>query len=791
MDNNKINKDSASEESQKVGFLASKFCRTSITSSRRQRRRSNRAQILLLFGLMLPILCMALGLCLDVGLLYLADARMTRALDSSALRIGRSPSDPAARRANVAIHTMRTNFPGFLHKSWGTPTISITGDISRSGGEKIQISSRNPRTGKDDTITITTEGSGQQGGGPVFVEAVTTEIRAATSVSTYFMRVANADAYSEVNIAKVAKAERQPAVIAVIVDLSGSMLSNGFSGKSRGEELFEALDKFVKVFDENRDFLLLVGYSSSARVIWPPDDDLDGKYDGVYFPSGNFTSGSGASLPALTQYVDSTVKFGGTTNAYEGLRLAAHNIQEFLRAFPSGVRKNLSVNYVLMTDGQFNAVDSYMVGPGYGRNLSGGSSSGSSTGQAYTNPSKRPSWLAGEDYDFHMQPLLVGELGAYNITAQIPLYYSTASGGSHNLSNAVYNASLQRSIRDSDGRTRSIPRGVRGATDVFSSYSFQYNWATLTIPHGQWHSIYAPANWITSWHGSWEPWGYGYNKIYNRQTQQYEHPSAFQQLIERAKLYNSRTLLFSGKIDSDENNPFRSSQSPRYGDDPRERMKSGLHEFANYGWGYRHYANQWGIYGVGPGTWASHRLNAMRRLNNPSMITDGMFYGSIAMTDFYPDYTYGGDINEFPTESKKYEGVDDLNLLSQHVRSRTQWNAMWSLRSSNWVANMNIEDAYFNVEAQAYVLRMSGPPSGGEAAENEVFQNAVLYTVDYSGSGGARSLRRVANDDYGTAFPTYQEHKVGKYYNASSLGPNGLRDAFADIASRVALKLTK
>jgi hypothetical protein len=199
-------------------------------------------------------------------------------------------------------------------------------------------------------------------------------------VMTYFMGYANGvlggftgiNAFKDLKVSSSAIATRNPRLIMVVVDRSGSMLFTG--GGAFG--LPAAVVTFLNFFDTSSDYIGLVSFSSAARLEMPlttnflfaGTNDLYDTYqvntntdtaipgvDPEAYTNVNFASGTGSPPPPRR------MKFGGQTAADEGLRLALEQLMS-----NSGYTNPNVVKYiVLFTDGAWNTVRTMVAAPGY------------------------------------------------------------------------------------------------------------------------------------------------------------------------------------------------------------------------------------------------------------------------------------------------------------------------------------------------------------------------------------------------------------------------------------------
>jgi Flp pilus assembly protein TadG len=856
-----------------------------------------KGQILVIFALLLPILVLMCGLAIDLGILYLADARLSRSLDSTALRLSQKPSIDLARRKALALTTLKANYPNFLKNKTVADWV-VTGTVTGSTGEVMTIT--DSTTGE--SAKVTTKGSGATTFTYKPVDVINTTVEASVRQPTFFIRLAG-DGLKTVDFKRVATAKRYPAVIAIVLDISGSMLEQENTGNfptsnTRADGLLAAVAAFVPYFDDTRDFMIAVAYSRTAAVIWPPsEDDDDIVSDGYFFPCRQFNTGLGGNAnKKLSTWLNNNMRWYGSTNAYEGMRVAAKNVKAMLDTYPVAIRDQIQVNYVLMTDGEFNTVSSYARGPGFGYpwNNPGGTA---------TVPSARPTWLPSK-YDFHMDPLLVGDLSVAT-TVPIPDYTSGAASGftSYDLSVRAAPTTLVGTVGGN-----SIPRGVRGVVDgtfysptdsttmVWKHSYGNHGTSPLTPTYDLPSAI--PANDLTTGvyptsatagiypRGSgekanginndgttndssinrilypvnyqldtssvtppfivnptsppyWRSWNYPANFFYKSGasnaavggdpyvdvttdtaapvgTGTDTQKTRYRLVYEKAKMFRINMVGFPGTIFADAMNPFKNTSSPRY----RSSAGKNLHDpdgvmtnaFTSYFPGTRRYANTYGVYFLdtyGGYNSSGNTVNWVKPSVSPNSVAvkDRYGIGTMAISDFYPDFTASGQLDAFKAPvpftnggsgtnagdslyytnnlstlvsggtSGTYPNWDPVRTNIDDTDNRMNWKDWWSMRSNAWSTSApGNTDAYWLVEAQCWLVRSQ--------------QKATVYTVDYSATY-SNAMRRMANDNNGSPFADYAVQKTGKYFDVSSSGNAGLISAFEEIAARISLKLVQ
>ena len=326
------------------------------------------------------LICVLCGLAIDSGVLYLASARLSRAVDGAALQAVGNSSQPAASVATIMRNFAIANYIDLSTIS-ATPTVT-TGTYTVPGtgatGTEYNYTFADAGLGKDSTGNFRkyVQIIFQLGAGNQITAAL---CNARCPVTTYFMGYANGvlggytgvSAFKDLKVSSSATATRNPRLIMVVVDRSASMLSTG--GGAYG--LPAAVVTFLNFFDTSSDYIGLVSFSSNARLEMPlttnflnaGTNDLYDTYqittNGVGIPgvdpeeytNANYASGTGNPPPPRR------MKFGGQTAADEGLRLA----MEQLMANSGFTNPNVLKYIVLFTDGAWNTARTMLAAPGY------------------------------------------------------------------------------------------------------------------------------------------------------------------------------------------------------------------------------------------------------------------------------------------------------------------------------------------------------------------------------------------------------------------------------------------
>ncbi len=339
------------------------------------------------------------GLAIDSGLLYLAKARMGRAVDGAALaavgNFNRDP-DPVVNRDDVAL--IMRNFAAANFTS--LQSIATSGS-STPGGVQTTYTLANGATSNRYTYNFndgTKDANGQYrrfvqvilntGSGGAITSAV---CNARCPVQTFFIGYATyaingrqnvkIGGYSgpsglvDLKVSSSAVATRNPRLIMVVIDRSASMLLQG--GGASG--LPPAIVQFLDFFDTSSDNIGIVSFGSSARLEMPLTTNflVAGTNDLIDAYETNAAGGAQPGIDPEANPNDTSIpskydenynttgvrrlKFGGDTAADDGIRLGLEQLMA-----NSGFTDPDVVKYmVIFTDGKWNAARTLLAAPGY------------------------------------------------------------------------------------------------------------------------------------------------------------------------------------------------------------------------------------------------------------------------------------------------------------------------------------------------------------------------------------------------------------------------------------------
>lgn len=254
-------------------------------------KRSERGQILALLAILIPILIIFVGLAIDFGLAYVTKTTLSKSVDAASLAAMRTLSQGETQATAAAQSAFTANYqsvPGL----GTTPTPTVTWFTS------------SPCLSGNTCVTIT----------------------ATATINTYFLRALAVlpgvgSSFNSSSITISATAQRNPLVMSLILDKSGSMTKNGGSGA-----LPTAVQNFISGFDETIDNIAEISFSSVDSVDVPM--------------TTSFTTPINNEMEKIT--------FGGGTFAQAGLQ---DGFNQILSVAPS---PNIIRVAVFFTDGWAN-----------------------------------------------------------------------------------------------------------------------------------------------------------------------------------------------------------------------------------------------------------------------------------------------------------------------------------------------------------------------------------------------------------------------------------------------------
>jgi Flp pilus assembly protein TadG len=342
--------------------------------SQRRANQRQRAQTLVFFALSLSALVLLCGFAIDSGLMYLAKARISRAADGAALAaVGNfyQSSDPATNRADVAKIIRNFAAANYTDLATVNPTSTETMVSSTTYSYNFfdpTAPAQDPNGAYRKFVkVILTTGTGGQ------ITSAQCTVR--SPVHTYFIGIFSH--FTDLKVSSGAVATRNPRMIMVVVDRSGSMLIPPATGNPGCVGLPAAVVTFLNFFDTSADYIGLVSFGSNARLEMPlttnflyaATNDLYEAYDIVtntYSYNGSQSWYVPGADPEYNQpnYLTQGVRrfrFGGQTAADEGIRLAL----EQMMANPGWANPDVVKYMVIFTDGAWNTTRTLVAAPGY------------------------------------------------------------------------------------------------------------------------------------------------------------------------------------------------------------------------------------------------------------------------------------------------------------------------------------------------------------------------------------------------------------------------------------------
>jgi Flp pilus assembly protein TadG len=234
----------------------------------RAKRRHQGGQILPLFALWIVVLIPFVGMSIDLAFAYITKAQLSKAVDAAALAgisnfyLGQSTAQ------SVATSTFKANFEpsGTLAGRYtGQPTVNVTFSTDVAGNEVIQV-------------------------------------QATATIKTFFIRalaIIGGPNWNTMSVGDTGQATRAPVVMTLVLDRSGSMVSDGGS-----TYLPPAVINFINVFQDNVDKAAVVTFATTPTNDVPMTTPFIAK---VTTAANNITKNN--------LWAGGTFSVGGMTNA--------------------------------------------------------------------------------------------------------------------------------------------------------------------------------------------------------------------------------------------------------------------------------------------------------------------------------------------------------------------------------------------------------------------------------------------------------------------------------------------
>lgn len=314
---------------------------------------NQKSQAMVLFTLMTGVLFAFVAFAVDIGMYYLNDARLSRAADAAVLagvqNAGKGTNAVSALMFNMAV----ANYDRLSNLS-PAPSNSIVTLTNHMGqpytGIQYVYESTNGSLYVSKMTNIVELGANNA------VNAA--KLMVNTTTPTYFLPTRGFANYFPLKA--TAKAQRRPRMIALVLDRSGSLNSNGGATNLPG-----AVNNFLSQFDTASDYISISSFSDIARY----DMQMVGttnRTNVVY--TGTITNDTvnfailGTNAMITNSSNPGGIRFGGWTVASEGLRMGMESLQ---KGYPDGWSDPNTVKYlVFFTDGQFNGFRTLTYAPG-------------------------------------------------------------------------------------------------------------------------------------------------------------------------------------------------------------------------------------------------------------------------------------------------------------------------------------------------------------------------------------------------------------------------------------------
>jgi len=263
--------------------------------------KSDRGQTIIIYALVVPILILFTGFAIDAGILYVTKAKLSTAVDGATLTGMKNLQSGQTTASTLAADMFAANYGA------GAPTPTITFPTDPYGDQQVKV-----------TATV--------------------------NVNTFFMRYLSN--WATVPVADTAVATRGKLVMSIVLDRSGSMVSDG--GQTA---LVSAVPTFVNFFDNTTDQVALLSFSSNARIDFPIGYNFQSPIStdvaNMVFSGGTFGTGAGT---------------GTLLNATMGAPLSMADAQN--TSIPINPGQNVIKVLVYFTDGLMNASqDNFYCGP--------------------------------------------------------------------------------------------------------------------------------------------------------------------------------------------------------------------------------------------------------------------------------------------------------------------------------------------------------------------------------------------------------------------------------------------
>ena len=262
-------------------------------------RKTEHGQIFVILALIIPLLLIFTAFSVDFGMAYITKTTLAKAVDAAALAAMKNLSagqTTAAKDATAVFNANYQSIPGL-----GTPVVPTMANDGISWGADSYGNT---------TVTVS----------------------ATATINTYFLGVMDlvtgGTAYKTLTVGASASAIRNPLVMSLVLDRSGSMNNN-----NGADALPQAVKDFVADFDEGVDNVAEISFSSVDSVDVPMTTSFQTLIDNEFPSHGQPFGGQG---------------FAGGTFAQAGLQ------DGFVQILSKPIQPNIIRVAVFFTDGWAN-----------------------------------------------------------------------------------------------------------------------------------------------------------------------------------------------------------------------------------------------------------------------------------------------------------------------------------------------------------------------------------------------------------------------------------------------------
>ena len=306
---------------------------------------SSRSQVLPVFAGIIFVVVGFMALAVDIGHIYLEDAKLSRAADAAVLA---GIQNSGGGGTNISANAQIVSQSILFFEAGNYPKLNNLTNVSPNLGTNAMT---NINTGQISTNYIFTYTSTYNVSGKLYTNQVINQVEAGsrgqinsaktdikTDASTFFLPSQGLSGLF--NIKGIAAATRRPRMIAMVLDRSGSMSSNGGAAALPG-----AVTNFLGLFDQRIDLISISSFSYISRLDVPMTTNF-------------WTLGTNAMTNVTTG-----IDFAGNTGASEGLRMGVETL--WYGDEDAWNDPNTLKYLVFFTDGQFNTFRTLACTPGY------------------------------------------------------------------------------------------------------------------------------------------------------------------------------------------------------------------------------------------------------------------------------------------------------------------------------------------------------------------------------------------------------------------------------------------